>query len=122
MRRGSVQEQDNSPASPQGANHAQVYLKLLLITLRRVMDQQTTSQTHRTIEDTSFMITDNRHESLRALPCPFGSSGRDRGQDSFIHEEDHTSFIQVKTSLEPPFSCAQVGDCRASAYPGRFQT
>ena len=61
-------------------------------------------------------------DDFQLLPCPFGSSGRNRGQDSFIHEEDYTSFIQGKTSLEPPFSCAQVGDCRASAYPGRFQT
>jgi hypothetical protein len=68
------------------------------------------------------MSTNKRNESLRAVPCPFGSYGRARGQDSFILEEDHTSFIQVKTSREPPFSCAQVGDCRASASPGRFQT
>jgi hypothetical protein len=122
MRRGAVQEQDHSPASPQGAHHVQVYVTLLLMTRRRVMDQPTTSQTHRTIEDTSLMITKNRHESLRAVPCPFGSSGRERGQESCIHEEDNPSFIQVKTSLEPPCSCAQVGDWRASAYPGRFQT
>lgn len=73
MGRGSVQEQDNIPASPQGAHHVQMYLKLLLITVRRVMDQQPTSQTHGTIKDMSCMITHNRHESLRALPRPFGS-------------------------------------------------
>jgi hypothetical protein len=122
MRRGAVQAQDHSPASPQGAHQAHVDLTLLLMTRRRVMDQQTTSQTHRTIEDTSFMIPKNRHESLRALSCPFGSSGRERGQESCIHEEDSTSFIQVKTALAPPCACAQVGACRASAYPGRFQT
>ena len=122
MGRCPVQAPDNIPASPQGANHTSVYVQFLLITRRRVMDQQRTAQTHCPIESVSFMITNNRHNHLRPLPCPFGSPGRSGSQEGFIHEEDGTSGRRVETSLEPPLACAQVAACRASAYPGRFPT
>lgn len=66
MGRCSIQEQDNIPPSPQGANHAQVDLKFLLIALRRVMEKQATVQTYRAVQYASFVIANNRDDRLCA--------------------------------------------------------
>ena len=73
MGRGAVQAQEHRPASPQGADQVPMCLQRLLMTLRRVMEKHTPSHTHRPREDASLMLTKNRHERLRALPCPWGS-------------------------------------------------